>query len=112
MKKILFASILFLSANAYTFKAEIGCNYLGKTLAWANCIKSIKLNGRLESYYELTQRNDLHSNAIIKKLPLHFNLTVIPQNNMKYYVKITDKNGNEVFYDEKANKYSAIRVRN
>ena len=113
IKTIIALSIFAIgSLNAQSvFKAEIGCNP-GYKVPWMFCIKSIKLDGRIENNMNLQMKYGGGATKITKDLSEHFNLTVSPSGSQKYYVKITNSNGKEVFYDEKANKYSAIKVGN
>jgi len=110
--KIFILLLLIISSlNAETkYKAKIGCIVPGVEVDYSLCIKSIELNGRIESEYNLAQYRG--EQFINKNLPEHFNLIVRPIGKYKYFVKITNNNGEEVFYDEKANRYSTIKVGN
>jgi len=112
IKRLLILSILSVATlNASSmFKAEIGCKTPGNSV-WTMCLKSIKLNGRLENMGNMIVKYGV-SAKIIKSLPKQFNLTVTPSGSIKYYVKITNNSGKEVFYDEKSNRYSVIKVVN
>jgi len=96
--------------NMYT--AEIGCK-ASYTLPWVSCIEEVKLNGRIENNYDLQVKYGPRESKITKKLSTHFDLMVTPSGSQRYYVKIVNNlTGEEVFYDEKNNKYSVIRIKN
>jgi len=113
-KKVFISLVLIVgSLNAQSkFKANIGCKIGTHERTWVACIKSIKLNGRLKNNYELQQEYGFSPTSLTINLPEHFDLTVLPDGNTKYFVQILTNKGKEVFYDEKANKYSGIRVGN
>jgi len=94
------------------FTAVIGCNN-GYDIPWVQCIDEIKLNGRISNQPSLMQKFSPSARTIKLKLTEHFNLTVKPSQAVIYYVKIINNiTGKEVFYDEKNNEYSRIKIKN
>lgn len=95
------------------YKLTVGCSRIqGYIMPWHGCIDSIKLNGRIIDNYNLATKY-MGKDAIEMVIPEHFNLMIKPSNSTRYYVKIVNTITNEqVFYDEKENRYSRIRVHN
>ncbi len=99
-----------LSAASYT--AYIGCKVGGQVEQPAyTCIKSIKLNGRLNTTFRTI--------GIVmgpERMPLgeHFLLEVDGSSESIYtkYVRIVDSNNKEVYYDEDNKRYKFFKIKN
>jgi len=103
-------------AKKYPFTAIVGCGKSGyKTIPTAWCLKSLKINGRyvFSSTLDMEIKYGSQAPNIKVGLPSNFNLLLEPSSGRLYYLKIIEsKTGKELFYDEKQNKYSIIKVRN
>jgi len=98
----------FLHAGS-KYEAKIGCKYG----LWHTCIKSVKLDGRLTNQSNLLAKHGPQNNYIqISIWKQSFDLEVRPSGDAQYFVTIEDSKYNEVFHDEKANRFSAIKVGN
>ena len=99
-----------LSAASYT--AYIGCKVGGGQIEQPayTCIKSIKLNGRLNTTFR--------TSGIVmgpERMPLgeHFLLEVEGSESIfTKYVRIVDSNNKEVYYDEDNKRYKFFKIKN
>jgi hypothetical protein len=104
-----------LYAKKYPYQAIIGCGKIGGRIVPVSfCLESFKLNGRFvfrnsgDMYYKYGNPSQIKIG-----LPSKFLVMLSPSNDSLYYLKIIDsRSGKELFYDEKQNKYSVIKVKN
>jgi len=101
-------------AKEYPYQAIIGCGEIeGRVLPVAWCINSFKVNGRF-SFSNSVDMQRKHGNpeTIKINLPKSFQAMLEPANGRLYYLQIIDTvTEKELFYEEKQDKYSVIKVK-